>query len=715
MKEGKRGLVRAAGGVLALVALNATAVEIAVSPGDAIQQVVVNRIARARRAGEFKPGERIYVTFVAGDYHPGQTLYLGKTDGNVTWRAAKGARVRFVGGRTLKAGDFSKVTDAAFLAKLPPERTADVYMADVSRLFPDDLPESPDIVRGAPVPPHLYVNGRLMRSARWPNEDWTGFTKAVVTGAAPKGTNEIEAKKWKKEPGVFIYEEPRAARWDFSRGVMMNGYWTHDWDNESRRAVAWETRGTNRVIRFAAPGQYGTGNGTWGLKRRRFYVFDLLEELDAPGEWYLDRKAKRLYLIPPNGTLAPDDTVELAMQTKTMLECRATDVVFENLTFAVSAGDGVKAWGNDVTFRDCAFTAIGGTALSIEGSRNHVLGCTMASLGAAGVNMRGGDRAKLVRADSSVENCTIHDFGCFQRCYAGACIFGGCGITIRGNTFYNAPHLAVLYGGNECLIESNEIHHVVLETNDASAIYTGRDWTTAGNVLRGNFIHHLGNPKSTGENGVMAFYFDDCDCGDEVTDNVFWKVPRGIMVGGGREHPIRGNIFVDCNLGYSIDNRGMTWKNWNLPKSSWHLEGRAEALHYREEPWKSRYPWLARIMQDDPKEPKNDPVENNVFVDCKEICKLPGTNADGMKALSNLVMRANLVVSTTGEVQAKLDKRPFVRAGFRTLDGTREQPIDLGFIDAAHGDFRLRPDARLKKELPFFRSTVREGDPLPKK
>ena len=47
-------------------------------------------------------------------------------------------------------------------------------------------------------------------------------------------------------------------------------------------------------------------------------------------------------------------------------------------------------------------------------------------------------------------------------------------------------------GVKTLLLESNDIHHVLLETGDAGAFYTGRDWTTQGNVLRGNFVHDIG-------------------------------------------------------------------------------------------------------------------------------------------------------------------------------------------------------------------------------
>ena len=285
---------------------------------------------------------------------------------------------------------------------------------------------------------------------------------------------------------------------------------------------------------------------------------------------------------------------------------------------------------------------------------------------------------------------------------------------LRGNELWDAPHAAVLYGGNEHLFESNDVHHVLMETGDAGAFYTGRDWTTMGNVLRGNFVHELGAQGK--DANTMGFYFDDCDCGDEVYGNVFWNVARGIMIGGGRDHPVRGNVFANCAIGLSIDTRGLDWTNWNQKGTSWALEEKAEKLHYREEPWKSRYPLLAKIMEDDPQEPKYDPVENNLFLDCRKVCALPGNDAKGLKELSNLVMRANLVVNTVGTnaaTKGQLDARAAGRAGFRTLDGSPSAPVDLGFVDAKRGDFRLRhflvqrrpsPAPRLLEAMVFTRT-----------
>jgi hypothetical protein len=107
-------------------------------------------------------------------------------------------------------------------------------------------------------------------------------------------------------------------------------------------------------------------------------------------------------------------------------------------------------------------------------------------------------------------------------------------------------------------------YRVVLETGDAGAFYSGRDWTTQGNVLRHNYIHDLGSGHAEHVN-TMGIYLDDCDCGDTLVGNVFYRAGRAMMIGGGRDNPVLNNLVVDCPIGLHIDARGMTWKQWNNP------------------------------------------------------------------------------------------------------------------------------------------------------
>ena len=70
--------------------------------------------------------------------------------------------------------------------------------------------------------------------------------------------------------------------------------------------------------------------------------------------------------------------------------------------------------------------------------------------------------------------------------------------------------MALSAGGNDHIVELNEIHNVVYESGDAGAYYVGRDWTGRGNILRHNFWHDI--VGGTGYGG-MTIYLDDQHCG----------------------------------------------------------------------------------------------------------------------------------------------------------------------------------------------------------
>ena len=94
--------------------------------------------------------------------------------------------------------------------------------------------------------------------------------------------------------------------------------------------------------------------------------------------------------------------------------------------------------------------------------------------------------------------------------YRAAVEISGCGNFATNNLIHDAPHNAILFGGNDHDISYNEIHHVCLQTSDAGAIYTGRDWGYRGNTLRYNYIHDLTNMYNSSNYYVQGIYIDDC-------------------------------------------------------------------------------------------------------------------------------------------------------------------------------------------------------------
>ena len=341
------------------------------------------------------------------------------------------------------------------------------------------------------------------------------------------------------------------------------------------------------------------------------------------------------------------------------------------------------------------------TAILMHGMGNRIAGCEIRGCGRSGIRLSGGDLKTLTCSGSVVERCRISDFGALYRTYAPGIDAIGVGLTFRGNEIFNAPHAAVLYTGNEMLFEDNDVHHVLLETADAGAFYTGRRLTTCGNVLRWNFVHELGSGSDNAD--TMGFYFDDCDCGDAVYGNVFWKCARGIMIGGGREHPVVGNVFAACRYGLSIDARGLTlkdkWEKWGLVKE-------AESLGYREEPWRSKYPRLANILNDSPREPLYNSVISNVFVDCQEKLLFLDGKPEVMDPLVPKIPVCGNVVLTSAKGTKSPTPDPRVAAGFAVMD----DPAEDWFRAPASGDFSPgRAPKRLLDIGPRWRRRSQRG------
>ena len=643
--------------------------------------------ARAIPAAERKDGVEIVLS--AGDYILPQGMEFTAQDGAVpgaapvVWRAEKPGEARIMGSMRVPAASFAKVSDPALLARLPEEGRGKVYAADVSALCPGKVPDLPIAFGGIMPPPAVFINGRIASIASYPNGgEWLEFTKRVDQGTP------VPRAKERFTGGAFVYKDSRPGRWDFSKGVWLVGYFTHDWYIWSVKAVSWgEENGTNNVMRIdpAASVPYGIASGTWGRKMRRFRAFNLVEELDAPCEWWLDRERKILYVVPPDGEMKDDVDIRLALSKEPVVRGKGVaGLRFEGLEFSCSYGRFAQFGdATNVVFSGCRFIGTAHGAVALSGMSNAVVRCEIEQCGAGGVTLSGGDRRTLVESGSRVEGCRIHDFGILQRTYASGVSMHGCGLALRGCEIFNAPHMAVGFGGNEMIMESNDVHHVVMETGDAGAFYTGRDWTTQGNVLRYNFVHDIGKGTTRKDGDVaavsgvnaMGFYFDDCDCGDEIYGNVFMNCPRAILIGGGRDHPVRNNVFINCNLGLSIDCRGWRWKKkWNVPGGGWHLEGKAEKMDYRHGVWAQRYPRLANIMNDHPREPLYNPVEDNVFIDCLEIIHVgeifkldDNGTAPGLASRMAPIRRNTVIYTKGGKDAARRPLEPRIADGFRVL------------------------------------------------
>ena len=637
--------------MVALAAFAGMAADYVMKPGDDAL-ALRDRIRADRKAGKIAADESVTVTLQPGDYRFAKTLVFEEKDsgtekGPVTWRAAKPGTVRILGGSVIPRETFHPLSDV-MRGRVDPSVTDKVLEADVGPLLVKPPEPWPDGPAGGLMPgPWLYVGGKSQQLARWPNADapdkgWFGYTNVLENCG-------YEADKRAKKPAVIEFPGNRAERWKFDEGVWFMGYFVVDWDCDLQRIASYDK--ATHGARLAGISHYGVGKGGWPFYKRRFYAVNLLEELDAPGEWYFDRKRSKLFWYPG------DDSGEIVLAQDLVPFVRiakARHIAFENLSFVYSHGSAAvirMESAKRCLVKDCVFESVSSLAAILEGERNRMTGCTMRNMGSSCVMLYGGSRKDLLPANNLVDNCTVCNNGMYKRAHSKAFGMEGCGNAIRDCTVTQAPEGAVSYGGNEHLIADNEFGNIVLEVGDAGATYTGHDASHLGNVLFGNYIHHLAKTEAE-ETSRCAIYFDDCDWGDDAIGNTLVHCGMGFLVGGGKLHGLYNNLIADCRTGLSIDGRGRGWRIRKTSGSFWWAKTGKSFAEYRHDeshvdpdraPWCVAYPTLREAMDNRPEYPLMNEVAGNVLRNCKRPLNYDGYS---MKVL-DLTLRGNTILTNS--------------------------------------------------------------------
>lgn len=512
---------------------------------------------RKVRVPAASPGTSRGVVVHAGTYRVNQPLTLGAEDSGtpespVFWRAEGTAEVLLLGGVVLGAA--RQVEDLSILERLDPAVRSRVLRWSLPVADGNELPSL--VSRGfgrptAPSHPELLVDGRPMTLARWPDAgDWERI--AGIPAGAGQG-DDHGGQLGRLEEG-FLYQGDRPARWRSLEDVWVHGYWAWDWANTYERIARVDTGA--RRIRTAPPhGMYGFRKG------QRFHFLNVLEELDQPGEWYLDRHRREVYFLPPAGGFGRAVLSLLGGPFFSLEGASHIRIAGFRLEAGRSHGVVVRG-GRGIVVEDLRIRNVGNWGLQVDGGDGHrVSRCEIVDTGDGGVSVNGGDRRTLTPAGHLVEDCHLARQGRWSKCYVPAILMNGVGMVASHNLIEDHPHCGILFSGNDHRIEFNEIRRVAMETGDVGAIYAGRDYTYRGNRIRHNYIHHTGGVGM----GSMGVYMDDCVSGAEISGNVFFQVQRAVFLGGGRDHVVTNNLFVACRPAVEFDARGLdarpVWRN----------------------------------------------------------------------------------------------------------------------------------------------------------
>jgi hypothetical protein len=463
---------------------------------------------------------------------------------------------------------------------------------------------------------HLWVGGRGRIRARTPNLG-SPLLRIEPEPAAPPDA----ASNRRRGQDRFRFAPGDIKAWDNLADVDVVAH--HQWVGV-RLAVKGVDE-TERVVTFEGrsrrPLREGGANGGMG----RYFVENARELLDAPGEWYLDRKAGRLYYLPEPGeererteVIAPAAPGVLRLTGEPQSGRFVEHLIFRGLTFAHSewwparrdtvdmqaavevpgavTGEGVRA----CRFETCTVAHVGSYALELGRgcSGNVVTGCRFFDLGGGGVKLgemairpEGPERS----AGNTVEDCTIRDGGRTFPQAVGVWVGQSADNVVAHNEISELNYTGISVGwtwgygpalatGNR--VEGNHVHDLGRGLlSDMGGVYTLG--LQRGTVIRGNVFHDI----AAFNYGGWGIYFDEGTTEIAAEDNLVYRTTHGgFHQHYGRDNTVRNNIFafgrdaqiqrtrVEPHRSFTFERNLVFWEKGPLLAGRW-TERNAEFDH----------------------------------------------------------------------------------------------------------------------------------------
>ncbi len=351
----------------------------------------------------------------------------------------------------------------------------------------------------------LVVNGEIRHLARYPD-----FDPAAIrfNGTSADATSPQRVRRWENPAGGFLH-----------------AMHVSDWGDFHYRIT-----GSDREGNLSMEGGW-QNNRQYGLSANNRMVENIFEELDAPGEWFLDTDASVLYYFPLPGEDIHGATFEAA-RLKHLVEFCGTEqrpaknITMQGIEFTQTArtfmenyepllrSDWMIYRGGAIVFegaencrlQDCFLHNLGGNGVFVSNYNRDLLisGSHFTDTGASAICFVGdphavrspgfeygqfvplnemdrglGPRTNNYPADCRVHDNLIHHIGLFEKQITGVQLSMCRAITISHNSIYDVPRAGInisegTWGGH--IIEYNDIFDTVKETGDHGSFNSwGRD------------------------------------------------------------------------------------------------------------------------------------------------------------------------------------------------------------------------------------------------
>jgi hypothetical protein len=569
-----------------------------------------------------------------GNYQIEKTLCIPSGKDHIFLAAEHSGKVSISMNIEIGTKNFSPVTDPMVYRRLRTDVAGQVKELDLNR-YKIRVAGFKPIFNTLEQFPEIYLGKQRLPLSRYPNEGYMKMKRVLDNfGNDSHG-------------GVFEYSDSRHEAWlqAVKEGLWMTGFWRIPWQDNTVQIkdINVKDKTVTQAVGIGLasnPSKNGAGNGIgskykrpYGSGEEPYYVINIPEEIDQPGEWCIDFKRQKLYILLPQNN--PAQPIKICCNYIPLLKLEHVNGVhISGIVFELSGENGIEIYGgNNDCVQGCTFRYLSGTGIILDGGVNHQIKSNdFYAIGKEGISAMGGDRKTLTPCHFLIENNYFHNYGTVKKSWVAAVRLGryeasggdkagedAVGITIRHNLVHDAPHAAFLYVGNQNIFEYNEVFDIAKNTGDVGAFYSRHDWTSRGNVIRYNFIHHI--PRANGT------YHDDGHSGDSVYNNIIHRALTGTLIGGGHENVVQNNIYIDCiHQAISIDSRGKH-RNYTLQNPDYTF--RFKLYHLDSGNWKKYYPEMMHWLEQEHLElPHQDVIENNYFINCPKGLTLSGDKED---------------------------------------------------------------------------------------
>lgn len=423
--------------------------------------------------------------------------------------------------------------------------------------------------------PIVYHNTTPLRMSQYPNNGTMAIKRVLTNGTGGQ-----------KPGGSFVYRDDRIKYWGeaIKKGLWLRGNWRVDWQIDFVKTDSVDL--VDSIVYQNIGVQGGIGNKYTrpaGNGKEPYVAVNLVEEIDTVGEWAIDFSNKMLYIYPP-------DTINLNL-SGTFTPCisisRANNINLENIAIDGGSGDGVRLFKcNNINVLGMSIEHVSGYGVFVaDGLNCMVKSNDIHDVGEGGVFLINSnfanDQFTLTPCNHKVINNHIYDYAKEVFLYAAAVdTRSAIGTYTAFNRIHGCPHVGILFGGNNNMMEYNDISAVVGKYTDMGAFYTAEAMTERGDTVRRNYIHDMAYMGS-------GLYADNNASGHAYHGNITSRCFYGSQNNFGLFDRFESNIYYD---NYNAQHTNATAKldttatNTNFT--------RLKTLYYASSTYRNAYPEL---------------------------------------------------------------------------------------------------------------------------